>query len=97
VPGFSSPYRQLEAIAADTQMTVLTTEGLLPGHSELARSVDTAARRGIMGVNSCGRHRLADTRTAPERVGHSDVNARMMCIHVLNRGPAGVASPVDTL
>ena len=38
-----------------------------------------------------------DIRTVQELLGHSDVKTTMTCTHVLNRGPAGVRSPVDAL
>jgi hypothetical protein len=37
----------------------------------------------------------SEIRTVPELLGHRDVKTTMIDTHVLNRGPAGVCSPVD--
>lgn len=39
----------------------------------------------------------SDIRTVQEFLGHRDLTTTMISTHVLNRGPAGVRSPVDRL
>ncbi len=76
--------------------------------SVLQRAVRQAGlRAGIERRVSCHvlRHSFAthllesgsDIRTVQELLGHRDVRTTMIYTHVLNRGPAGVASPADRL
>ena len=74
----------------------------------LQRAVrDAVARAGLTKRASCHtfRHSFAthlleagyDIRTVQELLGHSDVKTTMIYTHVLDRGTAGVRSPVDGL
>ena len=67
---------------------------------------DAVLRAGLTKPASCHtfRHSFAshlldsgyDVRTVQELLGHSDLKTTMIYTHVLNRGPSGVRSPLDT-
>jgi len=74
----------------------------------LQRAVHEAIlQAGIVKRASCHtfRHSFAthliesgyDIRTVQELLGHNDVKTTMIYTHVLNKGPSGVKSPLDTL
>ena len=68
---------------------------------------EAVTRAGLTKRASCHtfRHSFAthlleagyDIRTVQELLGHSDLNTTMIYTHVLNRGPAGIRSPLDSL
>lgn len=74
----------------------------------LQRAVQRAVREAGLAIRftpHCFRHSFAtqlleagqDIRTLQALMGHADVTTTMTYTHVLNRGPQGVVSPVDTL
>lgn len=93
-------------IATDPRSGRLFRHHLHP--TAVQRAVSRArVRAGLVKRVSCHtfRHSFAthlledgsDIRTVQELLGHSDVRTTMVYTHVLNRGPAGVRSPVDRL
>ena len=75
---------------------------------QIQRAVQEAVRQAGLTVRftpHCFRHSFAthlleagqDIRTVQALLGHANVETTMIYTHVLNKGPLGVVSPVDTL
>ena len=64
-------------------------------HAQTPESVP-AEPSGTLSPPICLRT-ACDDRTVQELLAHSDIKTTMISTHVLNRGPAGVRSPMDML
>ena len=110
-PGAPYEWRWQYVFAADDYSTDPRSGHVRRHHADeqhLQRAVREAVRRAGLTIRftpHCFRHSFAthlleagqDIRTVQQLLGHAQVETTMIYTHVLNKGPMGVVSPVDTL